>query len=271
MKQENAADNSDDIIHDIVNLFSVMHLPQMSDPKLFVGIPNESLNGILDRLNSQYNEDIDKRFCNRLRYAGIAKERTENTFYWDATTYPFIAPGQIEEVLSINFVRNHKNLIVVGPPGAGKTLLVLIVSCKALKEEFSVKYKTGHDISDELREARDGNSLSGYIRRMQSCDVLAIEDLSFATFEAKTSQDFFSIIDKRYGRKTTIITSNESLQELSKNFPDKKMHTALLGRFYEDAVVVNMNGAKDKRLEHAKEALGNLYDKSEAKGRDTHV
>jgi DNA replication protein DnaC len=180
--------------------------------------------------------------------------------------YPFLAPGIIEDVLTIDFVRNHKNLIVVGPPGAGKTLLALIIACKALREEFSVKYKTGHDIAAELREARVGNSLSGCIKRLQACDVLVIEDLSFSTFEPKTAQDFFSIIDKRYGRKTTILTSNENLREWADRFPDKNMRSALLGRIYEDAIIINMNGATDKRLERAKDVFG-ISDKSiEKKG-----
>jgi DNA replication protein DnaC len=109
----------------------------------------------------------------------------------------------------------------------------------------------------ELKEAKAGNSLSGYIRKLQACDMLVIEDVVFATFDKKTAQSFFSVIDGRYGRKTTAITSNGNLNEWAGSFPDQRMSSALLGRFYENAVLVNMNGAEDRRLKRAKEMLEN--------------
>jgi DNA replication protein DnaC len=141
---------------------------------------------------------------------------------------------------------------MAGPPGAGKSLLTVVIACKAIREGFSLKYKTAHNIATELLEAKAGNSLSGYIKKLQSCDVLVIEDLTFSTFDLKTAQAFFSVIDGRYGSKTTIITSNSSIKEWVQNFPDEIMSSALLGRFYEEALLVNMNGAVDMRLKLAK-------------------
>lgn len=116
---------------------------------------------------------------------------------------------------------------------------------------------TAHDIATELKEAKAGNSLSGYIRKLQACDMLVLEDVIFATFDKKSAQSFFSIIDGRYGRKTTVITSNGNLNEWAGSFPDKRMSSALLGRFYEDAILINMNGAQDMRLKRAKGMLEN--------------
>ena len=268
LKQENAADDSAAVIGDIVKLFQAMDLPRLADGDLYLGAPYSILKGFHHALSAQYSEDINKRFVNRMRYAGIVKERTDDTFLWDDKTYPFAQPGAIESALTIDFIRRRKNLIVVGPPGAGKSLFTVIIACKALREGFSVKYKTGHDIAIKLQEAREGNSLSGYIKRIQSCDALVIEDLTFATFNRKTAQSFFSIIDGRYERKTTIITSNGSLKEWARNLPDKEMGSALLGRFYEEALLVNMNGAEDMRLKHAKGMLDNMG-KSNVNGKDT--
>jgi DNA replication protein DnaC len=87
--------------------------------------------------------------------------------------------------------------------------------------------------------------------------MLVIEDLDFASFEDdKSAQAFFSIIDGRYQRKTTIVTSNDSPVKWASKLPNSKMGAALLGRLIEYAVLINMNGAEDKRLKHAKQLLG---------------
>ncbi|MCL2060596.1 MAG: ATP-binding protein [Oscillospiraceae bacterium] len=256
LKEERAMDDSAAMAEGIARLFGAANMPLLADESLYAGIPLPALAGIHEALSEQRTDDDAKKFRNRMRYAGILKERTSNTFKWDDGTYPLVGPGLIEQALTIGFVRQRKNLIMAGPPGAGKSLLAAIIACKAIREGFSVKYKTAHDISVELREARSGNSLSGYIKKMQAYDLLVIEDITFSAPEIKTAQAFFSIIDKRYARKSTIITTNGNVKEWAGNFPDKSMFAALLGRIYEEALLLNMNGAVDMRLRLANDALG---------------
>jgi len=64
-------------------------------------------------------------------------------------------------------------------------------------------------------------------------------------------------VAQQYGRKTTIITTNGSIKEWASDFPDKQMASALLGRLYEDALLINMNGAEDMRLKRATMMLEN--------------
>jgi DNA replication protein DnaC len=252
LKQENASENSAAVIEDITKQFYTMNLPRLADGRIYLGTPFSILENFRKALIEQRTENEEKRFINRLRYAGIVRERVSDAFKWDNDTYPLVEPGAIECALNIEFVSQKKNLIVSGPPGTGKSLLVIIVACKALRAGFSVKYKTAHDIAVELREARAGNSLSGYINKLKACDVLVVEDIIFATFDSETAESFFSVIDKRYARKTTVITSNGNINEWADDFPDKRMSSAVLGRFYEEALLINMNGAEDMRLKRAK-------------------
>jgi DNA replication protein DnaC len=255
LKQMDATEDSAAVIEGIAINFQQMGLPQLANADLYLGVPFPVLENFHRALCGQRSEDEKKKFLNRLRYAGIFKERSANTFKWDGDAYPLAEPGAIESALGIEFVRQHKSLIVAGPPGTGKSLLVTIIACKAIWAGFSALYKTAHDIAIELREAKSGNSLSGYIKKLQARDVLIMEDVTFATFDRQTSQAFFSVMDKRYGRKTTIITANGNINEWAGNFPDKSMSSAILGRFYEDALLINMNGAMDMRLNKAKDFL----------------
>jgi len=259
IKQENAADDSAAAIKGIAKQFLAMNLPCLADESIYSGAPFTFLENLRQALDEQRSADGKKRFANRLKYSGIAKERTSDTFLWDDGTYPLAEPGMIGRALDAGFVKLRQNLIVTGPPGTGKSLLVTIVACKAIWAGFSVKYKTAHDIAVELKEAKAGNSLSGYIKKLHACDLLVIEDITFATFDARAAQAFFSAIDKRYERsRSTVITSNGSINEWAAKFPDKRMSSALLGRFYQEAIRVNMNGAEDFRLKQAKVMIDNL-------------
>lgn len=257
LKQVDAAEDSSAVIDGITGIFQEMNLSRLANAALYLGAPFPILDNFYQALREQRSEDEKKRFLNRLRYAGIFKERSVDTFRWGEDTYPLAEPGAIESALNIDFIKQRKSLIVAGPPGTGKSLLVTIIACKAIWADFSVLYKTAHDIATELRETKTVNSLSGYIKKLQARDVLIIEDVTFATFDKPTAQAFFSIMDKRYGRKTTIITANGSISEWAGNFPDKSMSSAILGRFYEDAALINMNGAIDMRLNKAKRVPGN--------------
>ena len=256
LKQVDAAENAPAVINGITGIFQAMDLPRLANPDIYLGIPLPILEDFHQALSEQRSGDEKKRFLNRLRYAGIFKERSADTFKWDADTYPLAEPGMIESALSLEFAKQCKGLIVAGPPGTGKTLLVNIIACKAIWAGFSVMYKTAHDIATELSEVKSENILSRYIKKLQARDILIIEDVTFATFDGLSAQAFFSIMDKRYGRKVTVITANGNINEWAGSFPDKTMSSAILGRFYEDAWLINMNGATDMRLSKAKGMLG---------------
>jgi DNA replication protein DnaC len=266
LKQVNAAEDTATVIEGITGIFQTLNMQRLANTSLYLGTPQSVLVNFYQQLCEQRFEDEKKKFLSRMKYAGIFKERTEETFKWDKDTYPLAEPGIIEAALSIDFVKHCQSLIVAGPPGAGKSLLVTIIACKALRAGFSVMYKTAHDIATKLRESRAGNSLSGYIKKLQARDVLIIEDVTFATFDKSTAQAFFSFMDKRYGRKTTIVTANDSISEWAAKFPNQSMSSAILGRFYENALLINMNGAEDKRLSKAKAFLDKNINTSTDRG-----
>jgi DNA replication protein DnaC len=257
-KQENPTENAATVIDRVTKQFRAMGLPLIADSKLYRGMPLTILENFHQALCQQRSVDEEKRFLNRLRYAGISRQRSQNTFKWGGDRYPLAEPGAIESVLDLEFLRDRKNLVVIGPSGAGKSMLVLICACNAIRANSSVKYKTGHDIAVEIKEAKAGNSLSGYIKKLQACDMLIIEDITFANLDNKAAPAFFSVIDRRYERsKTTVVTSNGNINEWAAEFKIEGMSTAILGRFYEGATLVNMNGAQDMRLKQAKDMLEN--------------
>ena len=255
-KQETAEGDSTGAVKGIIEIFGEMRLTKLADPKIYLGMPTPILKQFFNALAAQHSDDEEKRYQNRLKYAGVTKERSGQAFKWDDSTYPMAEPGIIEEALSIGFIQERKNLVVLGPPGVGKSMLVTITVCKAIRNGFSARYKTAHAIAAELSEARTGNSLTGYIKRLSSCDVLAIDDLPYASFTTDSARDFFAVLDARYERKSTIVTSNQSFGEWFADLSAPSMAAGLVGRLAQKSIIVNMNGARDMRLKHAAEMLG---------------
>ena len=118
-KQISATDDSSAAINSIVESFSAMSLPRLASAELYLGIPFQILENLSQAINEQRLGDEKKRFLNRMRYAGILKERSIETFKWSSDTYPLADAGVIESALNINFIRQCKSLIVAGPPGVG--------------------------------------------------------------------------------------------------------------------------------------------------------
>jgi DNA replication protein DnaC len=100
--------------------------------------------------------------------------------------------------------------------------------------------------------------LSGCIKKYKACDLLIIDDLTYITPDKKTAQSFFSIIDKRYSLKSTIFTSNTNIKTWAENFPDESMCAAFLGRIVEESLLLNMNGAKDMRLQRDRDMFDEI-------------
>ena len=138
-KQINAEDSAA-VIEKITENFQAMDLPHLADAGLYLGVPFSILENLCQAICEQRSCDGKKRFLNRMRYAGIFRERSADIFKWDDDTYPLAEPGVIESALGIEFIKERKSLIVAGPPGTGKSLLVTIIACKAIRAGFSVMY-----------------------------------------------------------------------------------------------------------------------------------
>jgi len=85
LKQENAADDSASVIESITKQFLAMNLPYLADTSIYSGAPFPILENLRIALAEQRSADEKKRFINRLKYSGIAKERTSDTFLWNLT------------------------------------------------------------------------------------------------------------------------------------------------------------------------------------------
>ncbi|MCL1975569.1 MAG: hypothetical protein FWG61_05340 [Firmicutes bacterium] len=146
LQQESAAEDSAAVIESIVSQFQTMNLPRLADQAIYLGMPMSNLENLRQTLNSQRYDDEKRRFASRLKYAGIAKDRVADTFKWGKDIYPLTEPSVIEYALSIEFVKQQKNLTVLWPgctPGFLFILRLLSLSTYFVSTIQSIVYFPG--------------------------------------------------------------------------------------------------------------------------------
>jgi len=197
---------------------------------------------VLDRLLCQEVQHRDeRRIKTSLRLSNLPVGMTLESF--DFGFQPSIDRRQIETLATCAFVREHSTLLVQGPPGVGKTHLVVGLGVKAIEQGFSVAFYRLEDLLFEMR--KDAAVSPAKLRRKKYFNVsyLIVDEVGFEPMSREDASLFFRLVSYRYRRGSTAITTNKSV----KDWPgilagDEAMTAALLDRLLHQSVVLNVRG-----------------------------
>jgi len=181
----------------------------------------------------------------RTKVAAFRDMRTLDDF--DFSFNPSIKKKQIFELATCRFIREAKDLLLIGPPGVGKSHLVQALGYQAVKMGFAVYYRSVFDVvRDFLRdEAIDGQdrAMARYLRP----DLLIIDDMGIKQLPKRSGEYLFEIIMRRYETRSTAMTTNRPIEEWGKLVGDVPAATAILDRFLHHAEIITISG-KSYRL-----------------------
>lgn len=182
----------------------------------------------------------------RTRLANFPFKKTLADF--DFTFQPAVDERLIRELSGLGFVERHENLILLGPPGVGKTHLAVALGMEAIRRRVSVYFTTAHALVSDLRQAQVRGTLTSRLRVYMRPKLLIVDELTYAPFEGADATNFFRLISERYEHGSTILTANRSYGEWGQVFNDSVLATAILDRLLHHSVTVNIKGGQSYRL-----------------------
>jgi DNA replication protein DnaC len=200
-------------------------------------------------LTSALQAELDKRQMNRqmraLRQAGFpTKKRFEDLIMDDL---PQDGREAISALRALDFLKERRNVILIGNSGTGKTHMAIAIGIQACEQNYRVAFRTAAALINEMVEARNENRLSIYIKQFRKIDLLIVDELGYVTFDLVGAELLFQLLATRYETMSTIITSNLAFSDWVKVFHDRTLTAAILDRITHQALILNMNGKSFRR------------------------
>ncbi len=150
---------------------------------------------------------------------------------------------QVEQLLRLDFLSTHTNVLLLGGTGLGKTHLACALGHAACLQKHPVLFASTIDVVNRLSAAQSSDQLAREIKRYEAPRVLILDELGYLPLDKRGAELLFQVISKRYERGSTILTSNIAFKEWPRIFAgDATMTSALLDRLLHHAEVLVLEG-----------------------------
>lgn len=204
-------------------------------------------------LTEEIRHREERRIKMSLRLSGLPAGMTLENF--DFGFQPAIDRGQIETLATCSFVAERMNVLLLGPPGVGKTHLAVALGIAAIQHGFGVAFYRFDELMHEMR--KDAEVPLSRLRRKKyfKASYLIVDELGFDTLGRAEASLFFRLISYRYTRGAIAITANKSVKEWPAVFAgDEPLTMAILDRLLHKSVVLNIQG-RSYRLQELEKLL----------------
>jgi len=183
----------------------------------------------------------DERQINRrVKAAAFRELKTLDAFDWSFN--PGLPKKQVFDLATARFIREHRDLLWLGPPGVGKSHIVQALGYHALKAGFVVLYRSIFDVVRDFLHDEAVGKEDKILARYLKPDLLIIDDMGMKQLPKRSGEYLFEIIMRRYETRSTIMTSNRPLEDWGKLLGDVPSATAILDRFLHHAEIVQVTG-----------------------------
>jgi len=206
---------------------------------------------IIDRFSElELVEKSKRRVEHRIKAARIGKFKPMNQFDWDWPKE--IDRHTIESLLKLDFIKTQHNIFFAGAQGLGKTEIARNIAWNAATKGYSVLFTTASKLIMDLSSMDGTAALERRLKRYEKPDLLVIDEIGYLSFDHKSADLIFEIVNRRYEKGSIVMTTNLAFRDWHQIFPGAPCVTAMIDRLTHHCHIIKLAGPS-YRSKEAKE------------------
>jgi len=199
-------------------------------------------------LSAQITLRNNRRLQTAMRSSRLPAVKTLESF--EFSFQPSIKREQIESLHELGFIDRKENVVLLGPPGVGKTHLAISLAIAAAQRGRRVYYGTLIDLITSLEEAQAAGQLRRRLAVLTHPSLLVVDEIGYLPINHAGAVLFFQLMNRRYEKASTVLTSNKGFEEWGEVLGDEVMAAALIDRVLHHCHLVNIRGNSYRMREH---------------------
>jgi len=195
---------------------------------------------LLRLVRAQWHHRQETALAWRIKRAGLPEEWTLESFPF--AKQPGVSRKQIRALAELDFIPRAENIVFIGETGTGKTGLASGLLLKALQNGYRGLFISAQDLFDEMYASLADRSSRKLLNRLARLDVVVVDEMGYLNLKPEQTNIFFKLMEERYRRRATIITTNLVYEEWEHFLGNKPLVQALLSRLRHRCHTIRIDG-----------------------------